>query len=272
MPALKSFLALPGPWLIAHRGGARLAPENTLPAFDGAVELGAVCLELDVRRSCDGAVVVFHDEDTARVTGEGGSVEGRTLEELRRLDAGFAFTPDGGRSFPFRGRGVRIPSLAELLVRHPGTRLNIEAKGAEPELAEALVTDLRRAGAVGRVCIGSEGDAQGERIRALLPEACHFLPAGAARRHVIAAKSGMGAGSCPRGWDCADLPHRMRGFTVVSARVVRHFHALGMPVFVWTVDDEADMRQLLVAGVDGIMTDRPDLLARVLDAARSLGS
>ena len=261
---MKAFLGLPGPWLIAHRGGARLAPENTLPAFDRGVELGAACLELDVRRTRDGSVVVFHDADTARVTGEGGPVEGRTLDELRRLDAGFAFTPDGGRSFPFRGRGVRIPSLAELLARHPGMRLNIDAKGPEPELAEALAAEIRRAGAVERVCVGSERDEQGERLRSLLPEACHFLPAGAARRHVLSAKAGLGASRCPRGWDCAELPLRAGGLTVPSARVVRHFHALGMKVFVWTVDDEADMRRLLAAGVDGIMSDRPDVLARVL--------
>src|SRR5512143_2194137 len=88
---VKAFLALPRPWLIAHRGGAGLAPENTLAAFGRGAELGASCLELDVRRTCDGAVVAFHDPDTARTTGEGGAVDGLTLEELRRLDAGFTF-------------------------------------------------------------------------------------------------------------------------------------------------------------------------------------
>ncbi len=266
---MKAFLALPRPWLIAHRGGAGLAPENTLAAFGRGAELGASCLELDVRRTCDGAVVAFHDPDTARTTGEGGSIEGRTLEELRRLDAGFTFTPDGGRTFPFRGRGVRVPTLAEVLELHPRMRLNIDAKGLEPELAAALVGEIRRAGAAGRVCIGSETDEQGERLRELIPEACHFLPARAARRHVLAAMSGLGASRCPRGWDCAELPVRAGGFTVVNGRVIRHFHSLGMKVFVWTVDEEAEMRHLLAAGVDGIMTDRPDVLARVLGEARA---
>jgi glycerophosphoryl diester phosphodiesterase len=249
---------------VAHRGGSALAPENTLPAFDRAVELGAVCLELDVRLTREGAVAVFHDPDTRRITGEPGAVERRTLAELRRLDAGFSFSPDGGRSHPFRGAGVRIPTLAELLARHPGLRLNVEAKGPEPELARALVEEVRRAGAVERVCIGSERDEQGERIRSLLPEACHFLPAGAARRHVLAAKAGLPGRLCPRGWDVADLPHRSGPLTVVTPRVVRHFHALGMPVFAWTVDLPGDMRALLAAGADGIMTDRPDVLAQVL--------
>lgn len=266
---MKPFLALPRPWLVAHRGGGGLAPENTLPAFDRALELGASCLELDVRRSSDGAVVVFHDETTERVTGERGTVEERTAGELARLDAGFTFSPDGGRTFPFRGQGVRIPTLAELLERSPRARLNIEAKAADPRLAQALVSTIAAAGAVERVCIGSADDDQGERLRALLPDACHFLPARAARRHVLAALAGTGAWLCPLGWDCAELPHRTAGITVVTRRLVRHFHALEMPVFVWTVDEEAEMRDLLAAGVDGIMTDRPDLLARVLAERRA---
>ncbi|MBI5067206.1 MAG: glycerophosphodiester phosphodiesterase [Deltaproteobacteria bacterium] len=267
---MKPFLAHPRPWLIAHRGGAGIAPENTLVAFDRAVELGATCLELDVRRSSDDAVMVFHDEGTERITGERGSVEERTAGELARLDAGFAFSPDGRRTFPFRGQGVRIPTLAELLERHPRSRLNIEAKSADPRLAHALVAAISAAGAEERVCIGSADDDQAERLRALLPHACHYLPARAGRRHVLAALAGTGAWLCPLGWDCAELPHRTAGITVVTRRLVRHFHALDMPVFVWTVDDEQEMRELLAAGVDGIMTDRPDLLAKVLAEKRVL--
>jgi glycerophosphoryl diester phosphodiesterase len=225
---------------------------------------GADCLELDVRLTRDGVPVVFHDADTGRITGAPGALEPRTLAELRCLDAGHGFTPDGGRSFPWRGRGVLVPTLAELLARHRAVRLNVEAKSADPALARALVAEVRRAGAEGRVCLGSEIDEQGERIRALLPEACHFLPGGAATRHVLAAKLGLGRLAGGAAWDCADIPLRARGLRVATRRVVRHFHRLGMRVLVWTVDAEAEMRSLLDLGVDGIMTDRPDLLARVL--------
>jgi len=261
---VKPFLARARPWLVAHRGGAALAPENTCAAFDGAVHRGADCLELDVRLTRDGEVAVFHDEETSRITGEPGTVASRTMDELRRLDAGFTFTPDGGRSFPFRGAGVEIPPLAEVLARHPGLRLNVEAKSADPALAEALVAAIRRADAVDRVCIGSEHDVQGERLRALLPAACHFLPRAAARRHVLVALAGLGERFCPRGWDCAEIPLRAGLLPVATARVVRALRRRGLAVFVWTVDDEAEMRRLLAAGVDGIMTDRPDRLAAVL--------
>jgi glycerophosphoryl diester phosphodiesterase len=261
---VKPFLAAPRPWLVAHRGGAALWPENTMEAFDGAVRLGASCLELDLRLSRDGVVAVFHDGDTARITGVPGPPEARSFDELTRLDAGFAFTPDGGRTFPFRGRGLRIPSLAEVLARHPSARLNVEAKSEDPSLAAALAALLRGSGAVERVCVGSESDRQGRRLRRLLPEACHYLPRGAATRHVLAARAGLGRLLPRDGWDCAELPVRSRGIEVATARVVRHFHARGMPVLFWTVDEEAEMRRLLALGADGIITDRPDRLARVL--------
>jgi glycerophosphoryl diester phosphodiesterase len=249
---------------VAHRGGARLAPENTLPAFDRAAAVGADAIETDVRLSADREVVVFHDEQTDRITGEPGTIEARTLAEIARLDAGARFSPDGGRTFPFRSRGVRIPTLRETLDRFPRMRLNVEAKTDDPRLAEALVAAVRAAGAVDRVCLGSAHDAQGERIRALLPEACHFLPEGAGTCHVLAARSGGEATGCPEGYEVADLPVRIGDLWVVDEAVMSWFRARAVAVFVWTVDEEADMRRLLDLGVHGIMTDRPDLLARVL--------
>jgi glycerophosphoryl diester phosphodiesterase len=265
---LKPYLALRRPWLVAHRGGALLAPENTLPAFDLAARLGADAFELDVHLGADGEVIVFHDDETSRLTGAPGTIEERSLDQVRALDAGFGFTLDGGRSYPWRGRGVAPPTLRELLARHPGVRMNVEAKSADPRLARALVAVVREAGAVERVCIGSQHDEQGERIRALLPEACHFLPEQAATCHVMAARSG-GSG-CPGGWDVADLPYRMEGTDVVvlDRATIAYLHRQGLSVFAWTVDREDEMRQLLADGVDGIMTDRPDVAAKVMARQR----
>jgi len=262
--AKRPYLDLPGPWLVAHRGGATLAPENTLPAFDRAVALGADALEIDVRRAADGAVVVFHDEDTARLTGVPGTIEARTLAEVTALDAAFSFTTDGGATFPLRGSGVRVPTFAEALARHPRLRFNVDAKTQDPALAEALAAVVVGAGAVERVCLGSFFDAQAERLGRLLPSACRYLPQGAATCHVMAAHSRGAGRGCPVGYDLASLPHRMGDLTVVNADVVAYFHGRGMPVHVWTIDAEREMRELLALGVDGIVTDRPDVLARVL--------
>lgn len=260
----RPFLDRPAPWLIAHRGGSALAPENTLAAFDRAAALGADAIETDVRLTRDGAVVVFHDDDTARLLGVPGTIEARTLAELRRLDAGWAFSPDGGATFPWRGEGLVVPTFAEALARHPEMRFIVDAKVDDPALARALVAAVTAARAMDRVCLGSFFDAQAERIGLLAPDAARYFPQEAATCHVLAARAGALGESCPEGFDLASLPHRLEEGVVVNAAVIAHFHRLGVPVHVWTVDAEAEMRQLLALRVDGIVTDRPDVLARVL--------
>ncbi len=262
-PALRPYLQQPGPWLVAHRGGSRIAPENTLQAFEAAARLGADAIETDVRLSADGKVFVFHDGDTARISGEPGTIEGRSASEIARLDAAHSFSPDG-RTFPLRGTGVRIPLLAEALERFPKMRFSIDAKSDAEQLAEMLARTIREAGAEERVCVGSFSDAQGIRLGRLLPRSCRFLSQRAAVFHVLAAKVAVPGSFCPTGYDLAALPRRSHGLDVVTERTVSHFHRLGMAVHVWTVDDEAEMRELLALGVDGIISDRPDVLARVL--------
>ncbi len=252
------------PWLVAHRGGSTLAPENTLPAFDRAAALGADAIETDVRLTRDGAVVVFHDDDTERLLGEPGTIEARTLADLRRLDAGGRFSPDRGATFPWRGRGVVVPTLTEALTRFPSMRFIVDAKADDPALARALVAAVMGAGAGERVCLGSFFDSQADRIGLLAPDVARYFPQEAATRHVLAARAGAEGESCPGGFELASLPHRLDGGVIVNADVVAHFHRRGIPVHVWTVDDEQEMRDLLALHVDGIVTDRPDVLARVL--------
>jgi glycerophosphoryl diester phosphodiesterase len=260
----RPYLDLPGPWIVAHRGGGGLAPENTLEAFERAAALGVDALEIDVRLTSDQRVVVFHDEDTARLTGAPGTIEGRPLSSVQALDAAFSFSTDGGATHPLRGRGVRIPTFAEALARFPAMRFNVDAKAEDPALAAALAEDVVAARAVDRVCVGSFFDDQAERLGRLLPETARYLPQDAATCHVLNAKSGRSGAGCPAGYDLADLPWHVGEMKVVDAKVVAYFHGRGIPVHVWTVDGEQDMRELLAMGVDGVVTDRPDVLARVL--------
>jgi glycerophosphoryl diester phosphodiesterase len=257
------YFALPSPWLIAHRGGSLEAPENTLVAFEHAAALGADVIETDVHLSADGEVMVFHDDDTRRLTGVPGTVEARTKEELATLDAAFGFSPNG-QDFPWRGKGVRIPTLVEVLARFPRMRFNIEAKGDEAPLAEALAQVLEAAGREQTVCVGAAHRVQARRLKDRLPRYARFLPTANAFPHFLAAWRLL-----PRGWtsgdyDLAAVPIRQWGVGVISKCVVDHFHARGMPIQVWTVDEERDMRLLLRRGVDGIMSDRPSLLKRVM--------
>ena len=252
---------------IAHRGGALLAPENTLVAFRQAVERYRTdMLELDVHLSRDGELVVAHDPTLERCTDGEGPLAERTLAELQQLDAGYHFSPDGGRSFPFRGQGVRLPSLREVLRAFPSLRLNVEAKPDVPGIEDALAGLLREEQAVERVCVGSELDAVAERLVRTLPDACHFYPRDALTALVLALKSGEPPPDAPQ-FHVLDMPLYFGEVRLVDVPFLQAAAALGKWVNVWTVDDPEEMRQLVAERVGGVMTDRPDLLRSVLDGA-----
>ncbi|MFQ5537418.1 MAG: glycerophosphodiester phosphodiesterase [Gemmatimonadota bacterium] len=247
------------PLLVAHRGGSRLAPENTLTAFRQALELwGADMLELDVRCTRDGRVVVIHDETVDRTTQGRGRVADFDWAELRDLDAGYRFTDPAGEH-AYRGRGVRIPLFEEILESFGDVRLNVEAK--EPGAAEPMVEMVRRHGAEHRVLLAAEHEASRREVRG------YPGPWGASRPQIfrfwISSRLPRGGPYVPRA-DILQVPETWRGRRIVSPGFVAAAHRRNIPVQVWTVDDPHDMRRLLSWGVDGIQTDRPDILARIL--------
>lgn len=250
------------PLLIAHRGGSGLAPENTLAAFQQAVDdWDADMIELDVHATADGECVVIHDPTVDRTTDGVGRVDRMTLAELRELDAGYRFTPDGGATFPFRGRGVKIPTIDEVLESLPGMRLTVEVKTGAAQAP--LFAALRRHGAEERVIVAGEQ----ESSRTLFGE--YPGPTSASFRQAmsfyILARLGLS-----RFWRApvvaVQIPERWKGRQVLTPRLVRAFHRRGVAVHIWTVNEEAAMERLLDWGVDGIVTDRPDRLADLLMA------
>lgn len=247
------------PLLVAHRGGAKLAPENTLAAFRGAVDdWGADMLELDVRLSRDGEVMVIHDATVDRTTDGSGRVAELTRDELQSLDAGHNFLDPSGEP-SFRGAGVTIPTLDELLDACPDVWLNVEAK--EAHVAAPLVELVRRRGETHRVLVAAEHEAN--RASVLGYEG----PWGASRRHCILfwlAHHLPGGGPYTPPVDVLQIPELWKGVRVLTPRLVREAQRRNIPVHVWTVDDPNDMRRLLEWGVDAIQSDRPDFLSQVL--------
>jgi glycerophosphoryl diester phosphodiesterase len=249
------------PQMVAHRGGAGLAPENTLAAFRSAVsEWGADMLEMDVRLSADGHVMVIHDATVDRTTNGTGSVAEMTLDELRELDAGYRFVDlDGANAF--RGRGVGVPTFEEVLEACPGVWLNVEAK--DEAVARPLVDIILRRGEEHRVLVAAERESRRRHVRD------YPGPWGASRRDCIRFlllhRLPGGSAYTPR-VDAFQVPERYRGLRVLTPRLVKEAHRRNIPVHVWTVDDPQDMRRLLAWGVDAIQTDRPDLLSEVLVA------
>jgi glycerophosphoryl diester phosphodiesterase len=242
----------------AHRGGGGEAPENTLPAFEAAVAMGYRYLETDVHLTRDGVLLAFHDSDLERLTDRAGRIGELTLAEVRAADAGYAFSPDGGASYPFRGTGVVVPTLEELLTRWDDVFLNIDAKADDTVVP--LVALVSRLNAFGRVCIGSFSDHRVARIRRLAAgRICSSMGQVATATAYAVSRTGR----MPRFHaDCLQVPQRW-GRLRIDRRFVRAAHRAGLPIHVWTVDDEAEMRFLLDLGVDGIMTDRPRLLKQV---------
>ena len=251
-----------GPLLIAHRGGSGLAPENTLVAFRQAVDdWAADMIELDVHASADGHCVVIHDPTVDRTTNGSGAVAEMTLEELKRLDAGYHFTPDGGRTFPFRGQEVRIPTIEEVLEQLPDTRLTVEVKAAAAQ--RPLFEAIRRAGAEHRVI------AAGEKVSCRTEFAGYPGPTSASahdlRRLYILHRMHLGV-FWSAGVEAAQMPETWEGRRILTPEFVQELHAHGVDVHVWTVNEADDMQRLLDWGVDGIVTDRPDRLAEILEA------
>lgn len=247
------------PLLIAHRGGAGLAPENTMAAFRNAVEVWrADMLELDVRTTGDGVLVVLHDETVDRTTDGTGRVGDLSWDQVKELDAGYRFTdPEGRRSF--RGRGVRVPTFQELLETFPEARLNVEAKDGRS--APILVDLIRKHGAEERVLVAAEWEKNRRAVRG------YPGPWGASRRHIalflVLLATPFGPFYTPS-CDVLQVPESHKGIRILTPRFIREAHRRNIPVHVWTVDDAADMKRLLAWGVDGIQTDRPDILASVL--------
>ena len=256
LTSIHSFLDRPGPIAFAHRGGAGAAPENTLPAFEIAVTLGCSYLETDAHITRDGVLVAFHDARLDRVTDRTDAIAELRIGEVEAADAGYTFSPDGGSSFPFRGRGIRVPRLQEILVRWPDVRINIDPKS--DACIRPLVALLDRFGAWERVCIGSFADRRLRRIRTLgRGRACTSM----GPRAVALARLASAPGMMPRqGADCVQVPIRRGPVPIVTKRFVEAAHRAGLPVHVWTINDEATIHELLDLGVDGIMSDRLRLL------------
>lgn len=253
------FFQSPRPLVFAHRGGSALAPENTLAAFDRGLAVGADGLELDVRLSRDGVVVVHHDRTLDRTTDLTGEVADKSAPELSMADAGFHFLVGDGA--PFRARGVNVPALGDVLRRYPDHRVIVEAKLDTAEMATALVETVRRADAVDRVCVGSFG----WRVLALVRRLEPALATSAAREEV---RWALYRSWCrwpvahPR-YDGYQVPEWAGRTRVVSPRFVADAHRAGLGIQVWTVDAAEDARRLLGWGVDALITDRPDVIVPI---------
>jgi glycerophosphoryl diester phosphodiesterase len=247
-PAVPSFPFLdhPGPIPFAHRGGASEAPENSLPAFQHAIDLGFRYLETDVHATADGVLVAFHDDVLDRVTDRRGRVDQLPWSEVSQAR--------------IEGREP-IPLLEDILTTWPDARVNIDPKADAS--VDPLVDVLRRTGAVDRVCVGSFSDERIDRARSALgPELCTGM---GPEEFLDLIRAFQGEEVAFRSQAAQIPPFDLEGRPLASSELVEVAHANGIVVHVWTIDDPDQMRTLLDNGVDGIMTDRPAVLREVFE-------
>ncbi|HEY8559481.1 MAG TPA: glycerophosphodiester phosphodiesterase [Pyrinomonadaceae bacterium] len=252
------------PLVFAHRGGGGLYPENTLEAFRYSAAMGVDVLELDVHSTSDGALVVMHDATVDRTTNGSGRVSQMTLAELKKLDAGYRFTPDDGATFPFRGKGVTIPTLQEIFDALPDRIFNIEPKQAEPSVTAPLCEILRDRKMTDKAIVGSFRQQAIDEFRAACPEVATAATPAEARDFLALYKVGLGKSYSPP-MQVLQIPERLGALEIVSKDFVETARRLNLKVHVWTINDAEDMKRLIEMKVDGIMTDYPDRLLKILN-------
>ncbi|MEN0063032.1 MAG: glycerophosphodiester phosphodiesterase [Myxococcota bacterium] len=251
--------------VIAHRGGRGIGPDHTIETFQAGLDLGTDVLELDVHTSSDGEVVVIHDDTVDRTTEGTGRVNDFTLAELQALDAGYTWSPDGGTSFPFRGKGQRIPTMAEVFEAFPDHWYVIEIKQADPPMVDPFLKILQTFGLEQRTIVASFSDEVIQAVRASETGVRTSFGEGEATEFALIDLSALATYDPPA--EVLQLPPTaLGGFEVINETLIDNARRFELPVHAFTINEREEMDRLLALGVDGLITDWPDRARAAIDA------
>ncbi len=253
----------PRPLVFAHRGGGGLIPENTLEAFVYSARMGVDVLELDIHSTSDGTLVVMHDAAVDRTTDGRGRVNELTLEAIKKLDAGYVFSPDSGQTFPFRNRKITVPTLREIFDALPQMTFNIEPKQHAPSIIKPLCALVRERKMIDKVIVGSFNQTTIDDFRRECPEVATSASPSEVTKFLALVKAGLTDSYSPP-MQALQVPQNLGSLQVVSKEFIETAHRRNLKVHVWTINETADMQRLIEMGVDGIMTDYPDRLLTLL--------
>jgi glycerophosphoryl diester phosphodiesterase len=254
------------PLVIAHQGGDGLWPGDTIVAFEKAVEIGADVLEMDAHITGDSQIVLMHDEEVDRTTDGTGLIEDFTLAELKQLDAAYDWSADGDQTFPFRGQGIQVPTLDELFQKFPQMRYVIEIKLTQNPIEGPLCDLIRQYDMEDKIMVASFHDEAMQNFRQTCPEVATSASRTEVRNFVLLGKVFLSAFVAPQ-YQSIQPPYDPKdslNIPIMTERFIREAHAKNIRVEPWTVNDPELMRQYIEWGVDGIITDRPDLMLEVL--------
>jgi len=265
-PTVEYYLGVTRPLVIAHQGGDGVWPGDTMYAFEKAVEIGADVLEMDAHITKDGEIVLMHDEAVDRTTDGTGLIEALTLAEIKQLDAAYKWSNDAGKTFPFRGQRIQVPTLNELFGRFPDMRYVIEIKLTKNLIAKPFCNLIRAYNMQNKVIVASFHDVAMKMFRETCPEVATSASRTEVRNFVLLGKVFLSGLVVPRYQSIQPPynPSESLGITIMTERFLREAHAKNIKVEPWTVNDPELMKQYIEWGVDGIITDRPDLMVEIL--------
>jgi glycerophosphoryl diester phosphodiesterase len=265
-PSKPYYDGVTGTLVIAHQGGDGVWPGDTMYAFGKAVEIGADVLEMDAHITKDGRIVLMHDERVDRTTDGTGLIEDLTLAQLKQLDAAYGWSNDSGQTFPYRGQGIQVPTLDELFKAFPQMRYVIEIKLTTNPIDKPLCDLIREYGMQDEVVIASFHDEAMKNFRATCPEVATSASRGEVTQYVLLGKAFLYGFYFPK-FQSVQPPFDTKdslNIPIMTKRFIRESHAKNIRVEPWTVNDPELMKQYIEWGVDGIMTDRPDLLVKIV--------
>ena len=265
-PESQYYVGVTRPLVIAHQGGDGLWAGNTMYAFDKAVEIGADVLEMDAHITKDGEIILMHDESVDRTTDGTGLIEELTLAEIQQLDAAYKWTNDEGQTFPFRGQGIQVPTLNGLFEKYPDMRYLIEIKLTKNPIDKPFCNLIRAYNMQDKVIVASFHDDVMRMFRETCPEVATSASRTEVRNFVLLGKVFLSGFVVPRYQSIQPPydPSESLGIPIMTERFLREAHAKNIRVEPWTVNDPELMKQYIEWGVDGIITDRPDLMVSIL--------
>ena len=265
-PASSYYRNIERPLVIAHQGGDGIWPGDTMFAFENAVKIGVDVLEMDAHITKDRQIVLMHDEEVDRTTNGTGLVEDLTLDELKQLDAAYKWSNDDGNTFPFRGQRIQVPTLEELFQTFPQMHYVIEIKLTRNPIDKPLCDLIREHNMQDNVVVASFHDEAMQNFRAICPEVATSASRSEVTTFVLLGKIFLSGLVAPQ-YESIQPPYdpaESKNIPIMTRRFIREAHAKNIAVEPWTVDDPELMKQYIEWGVDGIMTDRPDLMVEVL--------
>lgn len=249
--------------VFAHRNGAGLLPENTLEAAKFSANLGVDILELDIHATAGEKIVVMHDSTVNRTTNGSGKISEMTLAELKKLDAGFNFSTDGGQTFPFRNKNIAISTLEEFFDALPDKKFNIEIKPDTISVNKALCQMLSEKNLTEKVIVVSSRQNVIDDFRQVCPNVATAASTSEVFEFTTYQKLGLSHSYSPK-FQALQIPEKLGKLQIVTKDFVESAHQLNLQVHVWTINETGDMQRLMELGVDGIMTNYPDKLLEIL--------